>query len=932
VIEENEAKAQKAYGVDPTAWTAARSRSNAMTEIFNVPLEEQRYKNLGGSALIDAVTEQQNTQSKICSEIGVKFNVALEVSLSQVDRGLTVVISGPKSSVLGAKKALLSKLQTQAEAEVVIPKQHHRNIIGKGGEKLKKLSIETACNIRIPNQDEPEGAPIIITGTTENIHVARHKIMLISEELAKKDVQNLDILKAYHPLLAGFKNTNIQRIQEATGARVNIPPPSVDKDEVTITGEKNAVAAAVMQINALYDQMKQTCGELTAKVPKAQHRFVIGRKGVNLQEIMEKTGVVVEIPKQEEETDEIVLRGPQQNLVHALTYVYEKANSIIQTTVTCPYWLHRHIIGRKGKGLKDITDKCNADMSKVQISFPDEGDIIDIEGPPEEVNPVKAVLQQYSFQLQSSMTYKDIKVDPKYHRHLVGRGGSTINKLRDDSGAQINMPDAEGENNDLIRVEGKPEAVADVAIQILAIVKKLEDSKTIEIPIEQRFHSNIIGAKGAGIKEIIEKFNGLAIRFPGPNVDSDIVSITGDKKDVDACSTYVKALVMRLAIDNYRLEVSVFKQFHRNIIGKGGAVINKIKDQTNGVRIDIPNQSDESDMVTLTGKKPDVEKARDMILKIQDDIASIVSEEVEIDTKHHAQIIGKGGKILRGIQTECGGVQIKFPDAKSKSKKVSIKGPEEDVSKAKASLLDLANTLASSETIDLKVERKHVKHIVGRGGKGKIAIEESSGAKIFVNREDSGDSFTIIGKKAQAEKAKVAILARITQLESTVDSTAMVPAEYHKHFVANKGRVINELTDEFGGVIVTFPKKDGGDEVAIRGPAEDVEKLKVRLVEIVDNLKNQVTIEVNIPSEHYRNILGGGGKKVQDLQTEYDCNIKFPPRDVKGEGKDVVKITGLQAKCDIVADKLKEMIPVIINVSCFSSYHRFIIGKGGSDV
>jgi predicted PilT family ATPase len=933
-LEEDAAAAKQSYGVDPAAWAAARSRVQTKTEIFSVPLEEQRYKALqGSSALIDSVTEEQNTQSRICADVIQKFKVALEVSLGASDRSLTVVVSGPRQAVLGAKKALLAKLQTQAEAEVVIPKEHHRAIIGKGGEKLKRLSNETSCNIRIPNQEDPEGAPIVITGTTENIQIARHKIMLVSDELAKKDVKNLDILKAYHPLLAGFKNQNIQRIQEATGARVNVPPPSVDKDEITVTGEKNAVAAAVMQIMALYEQMKQTCGELTAKVPKAQHRFVIGRKGVNLQEIMEKTGVVVEMPKQEDETDEIVLRGPQQNLVHALTYVYEKANSVVQATVTAPYWLHRHIIGKRGNNLKGITEKCGADMSKVNISFPDEGDLIEIEGPPEEVNPVKDILQQYSFQLQSTLTFKDIDVDPQYHRHLVGRGGSTINKLRDDSGAQINMPDPEGDRPRMIRVEGTPTAVADVAAQIGAIVRKLEDSKTVELPVEQRFHSILIGTKGAGIREIIEKFNGLAVRFPGPNVQSDIVTITGDKHDVDACSTYIKALVMQLAVDNYRLEVSVFKQFHRNVIGTKGAVVNGIKEKTNGVRIDIPDQKDESDMITLTGKKPDVEKARDMILRIQNDIASIVTEKIEIDIKHHANIIGKGGKVLRSIQTECGGVQITFPDAKKKSKEVVIKGPEEDVSKAKASLLDLANTLAASEEAELKVERKHVKHIVGRNTKGKKAIEDESGARIFVNRDDKdGDSFTIIGKRGQVAAAKTAILARVKQLESVIETTTAIEAEYHKHFVANRGRVINDLTEEFGGVIVTFPKKDGGDEVAIKGPSEDVEKLKARLAEIVDTLKNSVTIEVEIPSEHYRAILSGGGRNVQGLQADFDVNIKFPPRDAKGDNKNTVKISGLKDNCDKVAEKLQEMIPVVVVVPCQRDYHRFIIGKGGADV
>lgn len=39
---------------------------------------------------------------------------------------------------------------------------------------------------------------------------------------------------------------------------------------------------------------------------------------------------------------------------------------------------------------------------------------------------------------------------------------------------------------------------------------------------------------------------------------------------------------------------------------------------------------------------------------------------------------------------ECGGVAIKFPPSTSKSDKVIVKGPKDDVEKAKTELLQLA--------------------------------------------------------------------------------------------------------------------------------------------------------------------------------------------------------------------------------------------------
>lgn len=64
---------------------------------------------------------------------------------------------------------------------MLIPKEHHRFVIGKNGEKLQELELRTATKIAIPRSDDPN-ANIRITGTKEGIEKARHEIQLISAE------------------------------------------------------------------------------------------------------------------------------------------------------------------------------------------------------------------------------------------------------------------------------------------------------------------------------------------------------------------------------------------------------------------------------------------------------------------------------------------------------------------------------------------------------------------------------------------------------------------------------------------------------------------------------------------------------------------------------------------------------------------------------
>ena len=75
--------------------------------------------------------------------------------------------------------------------------------------------------------------------------------------------------------------------------------------------------------------------------------------------------------------------------------------------------------------------------------------------------------------------------------------------------------------------------------------------------------------------------------------------------------------------------------------------------------------------------------------------ANIREVVIEIPHKFHNSIIGSKGRLIRSVMDECGGVIIRFPQEGSNSDKVTIRGPKDDVDKAKKQLLELANERVS---------------------------------------------------------------------------------------------------------------------------------------------------------------------------------------------------------------------------------------------
>ncbi|MGH0140316.1 UNVERIFIED_CONTAM: hypothetical protein FKN15_071218 [Acipenser sinensis] len=1214
-----------------------------MTQVFHVPLEERKYKDMNQFG--------EGDQAKICVDIMYKTGAHLELSMAK-DQGLSIMVSGKLEEVMRARKEIVSRLQTQASATVAIPKEHHRFVIGKNGEKLQELELKTATKIQIPRPDDTSNQ-IKISGTKEGIEKAKHEILLISAEQDKRAVERVTVEKVYHPFITGPFNKVVSDMMQETGARINVPPPSVNKTEIVITGEKEQVAQAVILIKKIYEEKKKNVTTIAVEVKKSQHKYVIGPKGNSLHEILEKTGVSVEIPSTDSSSETVILRGepdrlgqaltevyakdkravervtvekvyhpfitgpfnkvvsdmmqetgarinvpppsvnkteivitgekeqvaqavilikkiyeekkknvttiavevkksqhkyvigPKGNSLHeilektgvsveipstdsssetvilrgepdrlgqALTEVYAKANSYTVASVSAPSWLHRFIIGKKGQNLAKITQQ----MPKVHIEFTEGEDKITLEGPTKDMQQVQSQMEAIVVDLVSRMDYTEITVDPKFHRHLIGKGGANINRIKDQYKVSVRIP-PDNEKSNLIRIEGDPQGVIEAKQELLELASRMENERTKDMIIEHRLHRTIIGQKGEKIKEVRDKFPEVIINFPDPTQKSDIVQFRGPRTEVEKCTKFMQKMVAEMVENSFSVSVPVFKQFHKNIIGKGGANIkkvsrmdyteitvdpkfhrhligkgganiNRIKDQykvsvrippdneksnliriegdpqgvieakqellelasrmenertkdmiiehrlhrtiigqkgekikevrdkfpeviinfpdptqksdivqfrgprtevekctkfmqkmvaemvensfsvsvpvfkqfhkniigkgganikktwqpqireETNTKIDLPAENSNSEVIVITGKKANCEAARNRVLAIQKELANIIEMEVSISSKLHNSLIGSKGRFVRSIMEECGGVHIHFPTEGSGIDTVTIRGPTEDVDKAKQQLLSLAEEKQTrSHTVELRAKPDYHKFLIGKGGANIRKVRDNTGARIiFPTAEDKDQELiTVVGTEESVRDAQKELEGLIKSLENIVEDFMIVDPKHHRHFVSRRGQVLRELAEEYGGVMVSFPRTGTqSDKVTLKGAKDCVEAAKKRMAEIIEDLDAQVTIECVIPQKFHRSIMGPKGSRIQQITRDHNVQIKFPDREdpqatlvppepavqengeVSGEPKepadpaapkkcDVIILSGRKDRCEAAVEALK---------------------------
>jgi len=913
--------------------------SSSITQVFHIPVEER--KDQGSAHFGAGSTEDSHKNIKNVME---KTGAKIEMS-SNKDQSLTFLITGNKDTVLRARRELLVQFQTQASVVISVPKDHHRYILGRHGAKLQELEQKTATKISMPKADKQSDS-ITLSGPKEGIDKAIHEIMIISDEQSKQSYEVLSIPKIYHPFINGPNNENIKKISENfPNVRVNIPPLSVMKDELSVAGETEGVMAVKEDIMKMYKDLEKKVATVSVEVKKSQHKYVIGPKGNSINEILAETSVFVEMPSSESTSETITLRGPQDKLGLALTKVYEKANSVVSYDVACPNWIHKYIIGKKGAKLQTLMGDL---QTKVHIEFLEAGDVIKIEGPPTEADKAKEILETQAKELSTKMDYIEINVDSKYHKHIIGKGGSTVNKLKQEADVMINIPPDDRAGATCIRIEGNKEGVQKAKVELETLVAKMQNEREKDLIIESRFHRQLIGPKGENIQKIRDDFAAVQISFPELGSKSDIVKLRGPRDDVDKCSRTLTKMYKELLENNYQVKVPIFKQFHKFVIGKGGATIKSIRKETD-TKVDLPESGSDSDVITITGRKENVEKAQKKIAQIQAEMANVVSVDVIIPSKIHNTIIGAGGKLIQSISNDCGGVAIKFPPSDSNSDKVTIRGPEEDVEKAQKMLLEMSNERQlNSASATIRAKPEHHKFLIGRQGVNIQKIRDETKARIIFPSEKDEDRevITLLGTKEAVEAAQKELEAKIKDLDEIVEEIMTVDAKHHRFFVARRGEVLRNIGDTFGGVVVSFPRPGvTSDKVTLKGAKDCVEGARRRIEELVLDLESQVSIECHIEQVHHRTIMGPKGKNVQGITQENNVLIKFPEKaksggvngDVNGDSNghpdcDIIKISGKKDNCEAAAKALKALVPINIEVDVPFEFHRFIIGKQGLGV
>ncbi|KAI0379031.1 hypothetical protein F5Y04DRAFT_272295 [Hypomontagnella monticulosa] len=661
----------------------------------------------------------------------------------------------------------------------------------------------------------------------------------------------------------------------------------------------------------------------------------------------------------------------QRGLSEARKHILELINKQEQiTTVTLEVPIKfQDKLRRFIKKEQDSTTRAAGDIP-VRVSV--KGTTVTMRGPTSNVESLSKKAAEFIEQEKEDEKERGfvLKFDfpQKFANHLIGKGGSHINELREKFDVDIQVQNGE------VELKG-PKAKADRAkAHILSLARQWADETTHVLKIEPKYHRELIGAQGSQIHRLQNRYS-VHINFPktakpGKDDESvadvaseagkprrqqgpDEVTIRGPKKGADEARDEIFSLYQYLKDNSFLATVTVQQKQLPSLIGSGGAGMDELR-QTTGAKIDIPNERNDAEDATveiqIKGTKAQVAAAKKIIEEKRSVFDETVTKTVEVDKKWHKVLIGPGGSTIRDMVVKAGGPEdrrsqartIQFPKQDADGNAIKIEGRQDVVDKIIANIKAIISERESqiAETVEVPIE-KH-RSLIGRGGETKRQLESSFNVSIDIPRQGSGlTGVKLVGQPTDVEKAKDHITSLVKEQHA---ETIQVPRKYH-HAISDNGQFFRRLrndhkvtvdhagqtvppkpkpsstrantgslplitddaesaTDAHSWTVVDAAASDDGDiPWVLKGNPDNVEKAKKAIAAALEQAqKTNTTGYLILPDPStYRHVIGQGGSKVNSIRKQSGCKINVPRDQARDEA---IEILGSKEGCE----KAKELI------------------------
>ncbi|KAJ2334827.1 hypothetical protein GGI00_001671, partial [Coemansia sp. RSA 2681] len=431
-------------------------------------------------------------------------------------------IRGGAQGVAAAKAELLELAAYEVEhghsATFAVPAEHLPHVVGRAGSRISEIKDASATRIDL-GAAVPGAATVDVTvfGTRAGVAQARAAIeAVVAEQLAQAD-EAVAVAAKHHRFLIGAGGARVRELVALAGGdpdaaagpgscRIQFPrAKSADgPDSVRLKGDRAVVARVRQRIEELVAARDRQV-TVAVSIPASQHAFVIGRGGSHLKQLQDAHDVEIHFPRRSSSSSSTADSDGAGGLVRitGLPENCEAASSALlalvrdESRVSVTLAQHQRLGGRTSALWRRVradygvqVDAAHVDRAPPQA--PKSAIVVDQETADDvvyvadnssmldglkaewilrgEASKLPAALEAITTalagaSLEPASVVARVRVDPKNHRHIIGKQGAMIAKIRDATLCDVAVP-ARGSESPWVSVTG-PRSAVDHAIEMI---------------------------------------------------------------------------------------------------------------------------------------------------------------------------------------------------------------------------------------------------------------------------------------------------------------------------------------------------------------------------------------------------------------------------------------------------------------------------------
>ena len=567
---------------------------------------------------------------------------------------------------------------------------------------------------------------------------------------------------------------------------------------------------------------------------------LVGRRGENINKLRDEFDVEIRVGE-----GKVDIQGPKAKAdaakAHIISFARKQEDETTHTLKIKPQF-HGELIGLRGSQIRRLQDRYN-----VRINFPHTGgaspdtqsiadggndvgastknrrpqgaDEVIIKGPKRGADDARnEILDLYQY-MQDHAHVATVSVAYSQLPSLIGQGGRELDKLRLETGAQIDVPPLRDSKDPSGRAEvklrGTQEQVNKARQEVAKRAKLFDQSITKTLDVDKKYHRSLIGRNGETLRAMVVQAGGSEdernrlVRFPPVGSQENAIKLEGQQDVVEKLASAIQAFVTER--DQQITEnVTVAPDRHGALIGSGGETRRRLESEYK-ITLNVPDRSATGvarSQVKLTGLPANVEKAKEAITAMT---RGPENKTVHVPRHLHHHVYGSHGSKLRdmGIRIDHGG-----------HSRPSRPAPPANKMNGAGSAMPLITDSFEPSAMDI---REH---------HGWSTLDSAATA------DDPDASIPWIMRATEAEeiaRAEEMILAAIAAEQEMCTGYLTLPdPSFNQYVIGPHGSTINAVRNETGCRIDVPKRPVGAEPIEIRGPLAAVEQAKDMILAAVD--------------------------------------------------------------------------------------------------